>query len=31
VTISDAAGLGIEVDEERVRRYRRDLPVRQVA
>jgi muconate cycloisomerase len=31
VTISDAPGLGIEVDEERVRRYRRDLPVRQVA
>ena len=31
VTISDAPGLGIEVEEERVRRYRRDLPVRQVA
>jgi muconate cycloisomerase len=31
VAISDRPGLGIDVDEERVRRYRRDLPVRQVA
>jgi L-alanine-DL-glutamate epimerase-like enolase superfamily enzyme len=31
VTISDAPGLGIDVDEERVRRYRRDVAVRQVA
>jgi L-alanine-DL-glutamate epimerase-like enolase superfamily enzyme len=31
VTIFDLPGLGIDVDEERVRRYRRDIPVRQVA
>ena len=31
VTVSDRPGLGIEVDEDRVRRYRRDVPVRQVA
>jgi muconate cycloisomerase len=31
VEVSDRAGLGIDVDEERVRRYRRDVPVRQVA
>jgi muconate cycloisomerase len=31
VTISDRPGLGVDVDEERVRRYRRDLAVRQVA
>jgi muconate cycloisomerase len=31
VTLTDAPGLGVEVDEERVRRYRRDVPVRQVA
>jgi len=31
VDVSDHPGLGIEVDEERVRRYRRDIPVRQVA
>jgi muconate cycloisomerase len=31
VEISDRPGLGIEVDEERVRRYRCALPVRQVA
>src|SRR6516225_4467406 len=31
VEISDAPGLGIEVDEERVRRHRRDVPIRQVA
>jgi muconate cycloisomerase len=31
VTLSDAPGLGIDVDEERVRRYQRDLPVRAVA
>jgi muconate cycloisomerase len=29
--ISERPGLGIEVDEERVRRYRWDLPIRQVA
>jgi len=31
VELSDRPGLGIDVDEERVRRYRRDVPVRQVA
>jgi muconate cycloisomerase len=31
VEISDRPGLGIDVDEERVRRHRCDLPVRQVA
>jgi muconate cycloisomerase len=31
VEVSDAPGLGIEVDEDRVRRYRRDLPLRYVA
>jgi muconate cycloisomerase len=31
VEVSDRPGLGIDVDEERVRRYRRDVPVRQVA
>ncbi len=31
VELSDRPGLGIDVDEERVRRYRRDIPVRQVA
>jgi len=31
VEISNAAGLGIEVDEDRLRRYRRDVPMRQVA
>jgi len=31
VEISHAPGLGIEVDEDRVRRYRRDVPMRQVA
>jgi L-alanine-DL-glutamate epimerase-like enolase superfamily enzyme len=31
VTISDRPGLGIDVDEERVRRHRRDIAVRQVA
>jgi muconate cycloisomerase len=31
VEVSDRPGLGIDVDEERVRRYRRDIPVRQVA
>jgi muconate cycloisomerase len=31
VQISDAPGLGIEVDEDRVRRYRREAPMRQVA
>jgi len=31
VEISDAPGLGVEVDEERVRRHRRDFPVRRVA
>jgi L-alanine-DL-glutamate epimerase-like enolase superfamily enzyme len=31
VTVSDRPGLGIDVDEDRVRRYRRDVPVRQVA
>jgi muconate cycloisomerase len=31
VEISDAPGLGVEVDEERVRRYRRDVQIRRVA
>ena len=31
VEILHAPGLGIEVDEDRVRRYRRDVPMRQVA
>jgi L-alanine-DL-glutamate epimerase-like enolase superfamily enzyme len=31
VEVSDGPGLGIDVDEERVRRHRRDIPVRQVA
>jgi len=31
VEVSDRPGLGIDVDEERVRRYRRDVPVLQVA
>ncbi|HEY7248244.1 MAG TPA: enolase C-terminal domain-like protein [Xanthobacteraceae bacterium] len=31
VEVSDAPGLGIEVDEDRVRRYRRDVPLRHVA
>jgi L-alanine-DL-glutamate epimerase-like enolase superfamily enzyme len=31
VEVSDSPGLGIDVDEERVRHYRRDIPVRQVA
>jgi muconate cycloisomerase len=31
VEVSDPPGLGIDVDEDRVRRYRRDVPVRQVA
>jgi muconate cycloisomerase len=31
VEISDAPGLGVEVDEERVRRHRRDVPIRHVA
>jgi L-alanine-DL-glutamate epimerase-like enolase superfamily enzyme len=31
VEVSDRPGLGIDVDEERVRRYRRDIAVRQVA
>jgi L-alanine-DL-glutamate epimerase-like enolase superfamily enzyme len=31
VEISDAPGLGIEVDEQRVRRHRRDMPIRNVA
>ena len=31
VEVSDAPGLGIEVDEERVRRHRRDVPMRRVA
>jgi L-alanine-DL-glutamate epimerase-like enolase superfamily enzyme len=29
--VSDRPGLGIDVDEDRVRRHRRDVPVRQVA
>jgi L-alanine-DL-glutamate epimerase-like enolase superfamily enzyme len=31
VEVADRPGLGIEVDEERVRRYRRDVAMRQVA
>jgi L-alanine-DL-glutamate epimerase-like enolase superfamily enzyme len=31
VEVSDRPGLGIDVDEDRVRRHRRDVPVRQVA
>jgi muconate cycloisomerase len=31
VEVSDRPGLGIDVDEDRVRRYQRDVPVRQVA
>ena len=31
VEVSDRPGLGIDVDEDRVRRYRRDVPVRHVA
>ena len=31
VQVSDAPGLGVEVDEERLRRHRRDVPMRQVA
>jgi muconate cycloisomerase len=31
VEVSDRPGLGIDVDEDRVRRYRRVIPVRQVA
>jgi L-alanine-DL-glutamate epimerase-like enolase superfamily enzyme len=31
VDVSDRPGLGVDVDEDRVRRYRRDVPVRQVA
>jgi L-alanine-DL-glutamate epimerase-like enolase superfamily enzyme len=31
VEVSDRPGLGIDVDEDRVRRYRRDVLVRQVA
>ncbi|MGZ3320817.1 MAG: mandelate racemase/muconate lactonizing enzyme family protein [Xanthobacteraceae bacterium] len=31
VEVSDRPGLGIDVDEDRVRRYRRDVAVRQVA
>jgi L-alanine-DL-glutamate epimerase-like enolase superfamily enzyme/multidrug transporter EmrE-like cation transporter len=31
VEVSDRPGLGVDVDEERVRRYRREAPVRQVA
>jgi L-alanine-DL-glutamate epimerase-like enolase superfamily enzyme len=31
VEISDAPGLGVEVDEERLRRHRRDVPIRHVA
>ncbi|MGZ3294982.1 MAG: mandelate racemase/muconate lactonizing enzyme family protein [Xanthobacteraceae bacterium] len=31
VEVSDRPGLGIDVDEDRVRRYRRDVPIRQVA
>jgi muconate cycloisomerase len=31
VEVSDRPGLGIDVDEDKVRRYRRDVPVRQVA
>jgi muconate cycloisomerase len=31
VEVCDRPGLGIDVDEDKVRRYRRDVPVRQVA
>jgi L-alanine-DL-glutamate epimerase-like enolase superfamily enzyme len=31
VDVSDRPGLGIDVDEDRVRRYRRDIPIRHVA
>jgi muconate cycloisomerase len=31
VEVGDRPGLGIDVDEDKVRRYRRDVPVRQVA
>jgi L-alanine-DL-glutamate epimerase-like enolase superfamily enzyme len=31
VEVCDRPGLGIDVDEDKVRRYRRELPVRQVA
>ena len=31
VEVSDAPGLGVEVDEDRVRRYRRDVAARRVA
>jgi L-alanine-DL-glutamate epimerase-like enolase superfamily enzyme len=31
VEVSNRPGLGIEVDQDRVDRYRRDIPVRQVA
>src|SRR5262249_6850189 len=31
VEVSDRPGLGIDVDEERVRRHRRDVAIRQVA
>ena len=31
VTVSDRPGLGIDVDEDRVRRYRRDVTARKVA
>ena len=31
VDVSDRPGLGIDVDEDRVRRYRRDVPIRHVA
>jgi muconate cycloisomerase len=31
VEVSDRPGLGIDVDEERIRRYRRDVPLLRVA
>ena len=31
LAVSDRPGLGIDVDEDRVRRYRRDVAARQVA
>ena len=31
VEVSDRPGLGIDVDEDRIRRYRRDVPIRHVA
>jgi L-alanine-DL-glutamate epimerase-like enolase superfamily enzyme len=31
VDVSDRPGLGIDVDEDRVRRYRRDVPILRVA